>query len=422
MSNKSTLAGYEIARQQYADWNVDTECALQQLAELPVSLQCWQADDVRGFESSGAELGGGLAVTGAYPGRARSAAELRHDFEFASRLIPGQLRINLHASYAETGQARVNRDELTVEHFAKWIDWAKSHGFGIDFNPTYFAHPWAESGWTLSHVDDRIRKFWIDHGVVCRRIAAAMGAATGSRCINNIWIPDGSKDLPFDRLGPRERLRESLDAILSEQLDEQHLGDAVECKLFGLGSESYVVGSHEFYLGYAAARKTLLCLDSGHFHPTEVISDKLSAVLLWVPELLLHVSRGVRWDSDHVVILSDEVRAIAEEAVRGQFLSRINFGLDFFDASINRVAAWVIGCRALQRALLIALLEPRDVLRECELRGDNTARLMLMEETKMLPYAAVWNEYCRRLDVPVGQAGLEEIRRYESDVLSNRSE
>ncbi|MBY0397564.1 MAG: L-rhamnose isomerase, partial [Thermoleophilia bacterium] len=332
---------------------------------------------------------------------------------------PGRHRLNLHASYGETGGRRVGRDAIEPAHFARWADWAAEQKLGVDFNPTYFAHPKAVDG-TLSHLDPAVRGFWIEHGRACRRIGASFGERLGSPCVTNVWIPDGSKDTPVDRRGPRERLAEALDAVFAEPFDAAVLEDAVEAKLFGLGSESYVVGSHEFYLGYAIARRKLLCLDAGHFHPTEVISDKLSAVLCWLDGVLLHVSRGVRWDSDHVVTLTDELQAIAHEVVRGDYLGRVRLGLDYFDASINRVAAWVIGTRALLKALLLALVEPIQQLREMEASGDLTGRLAWLEECKSLPFGAVWDEHCRRQGVPVGPAWLDEVRRYEVDVLSRR--
>lgn len=411
---------YNLAREQYADLGVDAESALQGMESFPVSIHCWQGDDVGGFESAGHELGGGLAVTGNYPGKARTPDELRADADKAMSLLPGSHRFNLHACYAETGGTPVERDELTPEHFQSWIDWAVDKKLGLDFNPTCFAHRHAESGATLSHPDDTVRDFWVRHCVASRKIGAAMGAATGAPCVTNVWIPDGSKDTPFDRKGPRERLAEALDAVFAEQLDPAHNLDAVESKLFGIGAESYTVGSHEFYLGYATSRQKVLCLDTGHFHPTEVVSDKLSAVMCWVPEILLHVSRGVRWDSDHVVTLSDEIRAIAREIVRGGYANRVHVGLDFFDATINRVAAWVIGVRATQKAFLEALLEPADALRQTERSGDLTARLALMEEHKALPFGAVWDEYCRRHDTPTGQHWLDVVRDYEKDVLAKR--
>jgi L-rhamnose isomerase len=416
----SLKRSYYLACERYGDIGVDVEAALDRLATISVSLHCWQGDDVEGFEGTGEALSGGIAVTGNYPGKARNPDELRSDLEKAYSLIPGRHRLNLHASYAETGGKTVGRDDVRPEHFRGWIDWARSQGLGIDFNPTFFSHPKAADGFTLSHRDEGIRRFWIDHGIACRRIGAAIGEALGSPCITNIWIPDGSKDTPVDRKGPRERLAASLDAILAESIDPRFNRDAVEAKLFGLGSESYVVGSHEFYLGYALTRETLLCLDAGHFHPTEVISDKISSVLTWLDEILLHVSRGVRWDSDHIVTLTDELQAIAQEAVRGDYLDRIHFGLDFFDASINRVAAWVVGTRALLKALLMALLEPTAMLREMQANGDLTGRLAWLEELKSFPFGAVWDFYCDSRGVPIGPAWLDEVRAYEHAILSKR--
>src|SRR5437588_363587 len=375
-------------------WGVDTDQALERLAGVALSLHCWQGDDVGGFENVGAELGGGLAVTGNYPGKARTPDELRGDLDRALSLIPGRHRLNLHASYAETGGRRVERNELTPEHFGRWVDWARAGRLGLDFNPTYFAHPKAADGFTLAHPDEGVRRFWVEHGIACRKIGAHFGRELGSPCITNVWIPDGFKDTPVDRKTPRERLTRSLDAILAEPINARHNRDAVESKLFGIGSESYVVGSHEFYLGYAIANRKLLCLDSGHFHPTEGIADKISSVLTYLDEILLHVSRGVRWDSDHVVILSDDLRAIAEEIVRGDYLGRVHIGLDYFDVSINRVAAWVIGTRCMLKALLIALLEPVALLRDRETAGDFTGRLALLEELKAMPFGAVWDYYC----------------------------
>lgn len=411
---------YESARAAYASLGVDTEHALAVLRAVPISLHCWQGDDVGGFEKSGAELGGGLAVTGNYPGRARTPAELRADLDMALSLIPGTHRLNLHAMYAETGGQRVERNELEAAHFQSWIDWARAKRLGMDFNPTFFAHPRAADGFTLAHADAGMRRFWIEHGIVCRRIGAAMGKALGTPCVTNVWIPDGSKDTPVDRKGPRQRLAEALDAVFAEPLDPRHNLDAVESKLFGIGSESYVVGSHEFYLGYAIKNRKLLCLDAGHFHPTEVLSDKISAVLTWLDQILLHVSRGVRWDSDHVVTLTDELEAIAQELVRGDYLGRVHIGLDFFDASINRVAAWVIGARSMIKALLLALLEPIQKLRELEAAGDFTGRLAWLEEIKTLQSGAVWDYYCLQQNVPIGPAWLSEIRKYERDVLARR--
>jgi L-rhamnose isomerase len=413
-------SAFALAKEQYAEWGVDVEAAMRRLEAIAISLHCWQGDDVGGFENTGQELGGGLAVTGHYPGKARTPEELRSDLERALSLLPGSHRLNLHASYAETGGRKVERDALSPEHFRGWIEWARSRRIGMDFNPTYFAHPLAADGWTLAHPDPGIRRFWIDHGIACRRIGAEIGKALETPCITNVWIPDGSKEAPIDRKTPRRRLAESLDAIFAEAIDPKSNRDAVEGKLFGIGSESYVVGSHEFYLGYAITRRKLLCLDAGHYHPTEVVSDKISAVLEHLDEILLHVSRGVRWDSDHVVILSDELEAIAQELVRGDYLERVHIGLDFFDASINRVAAWVIGARAMLKALLLALLEPTEALRRLEAEGDNTARLALLEETKALPFGAVWDHYCRSRGVPPGRDWLAEVKTYERDVLSQR--
>lgn len=411
--------GYALAREQYAELGVSTDAALKALAGIPISLHCWQGDDVGGFEGNGAEIGGGLAVTGRYPGKARTPDELRQDAGKAFALIPGAHRFNLHASYHEAGGA-VDRDEVRPEHFARWADWAKAHKLGLDFNPTFFAHPLAADGWTLAHTDAGVRRFWINHGVACRRVGAFFGKHLGTPCVTNVWIPDGYKDTPADRKAPRERLVAALDEVFAEPLDPTHNRDAVEAKLFGIGSESYVVGSHEFYLGYAAQRGKVLCLDAGHFHPTESIADKISAVLLWVPEVLLHLSRGLRWDSDHVVTLTDDLCAIAQEVVRGGYLDRVRLGTDFFDASINRVAAWVIGARALQKALLAALLEPTELLRRAEREGDYTTRLATLEEQKALPLGAVWDHFCLARGVPPGRHWLDDVKRYEADVLAKR--
>jgi len=411
-STKRIEAAYEAARDVFASLGVDADAALRQLAKIPISLHCWQGDDVGGFENTGGELGGGLAVTGHYPGKARTPDELRADLEKTYSLLPGKHRLNLHAFYAETGGKRVERNH--------WIAWAKTRKLGLDFNPTFFSHPLAADGFTLAHRDKGVRRFWIEHGIACRKIGAAMGRALGAPCVTNVWIPDGFKDTPVDRKGPRRRLAESLDAVFAEPLDPKFNLDAVEPKLFGIGSESYVVGSHEFYLGYAVTRKKLLCLDAGHYHPTETIADKISAVLLSLDEILLHVSRGVRWDSDHVVILTDELEAIAQELTRGDFLGRVHIGLDYFDASINRVAAWTIGARCMIKALLLALLEPVATLRKLEDEGDFTSRLALLEEMKTLPRGAVWDYYCESRGAPAGAAWLAEVKRHERDVLSKR--
>ena len=417
---EDVLNAYNLARQRYADLGVDTDAALRRLATVPISLHCWQGDDVGGFEEPDGKLGGGLAATGNYPGKARTPDELRSDAAKALSLIPGTHRFNLHAFYGEFGTRRVDRDAIGPEHFAGWIDWAKSLGIGLDFNPTCFSHPKAES-FTLSHPDKEIRAFWIRHAQACRRIGAAMGKALGSPCVTNVWIPDGMKDTPADRVGPRERLTESLDAAFAEKLDPAHNLDSVEGKLFGLGCESYTVGSHEFYFAYAMSRRTLYTLDTGHYHPTETITDKISSVLLFLPEILLHVSRGVRWDSDHVVVLGDDLDAIAQELVRGDFLRRTHIGLDYFDASINRVAAWVIGTRNTLKALLKALVEPTARLRELESAADYTGRLALQEGIKSLPWGAVWDQYCATAGVPGEGQWLREIREYERTVLSARN-
>jgi L-rhamnose isomerase len=417
---KAITSAYTHAKEAYAAYGVDTDAALDELAEIPISLHCWQGDDVGGFEHVDAASGGGIQATGNYRGKARTADELRMDAEKALSLIPGSHRFNLHAMYAETGGKKVERNDLQPKHFQGWVDWAKENGLGVDFNPTCFGHPKADDGFTLSHYDEGIRQFWIEHCIASRKIAAHFGKELGTPCVTNVWIPDGFKDIPVDRLAPRQLLEQSLDAVFAEEIDPAHNLDAVECKLFGIGSESCVVGSHEFYLGYAVKNGKLLTLDAGHFHPTEVISDKLSSVMLFVEEVLLHVSRGVRWDSDHVVILSDELRAIAEELVRNDFLGRTHIGLDFFDASINRIAAWTTGTRAMIKALLIALLEPTALLRTLEREGDYTARLAMLEEVKTLPYGAIWDYHCVKQEVPAGSAWLNEIKQYEKDVLSAR--
>lgn len=415
-------SAYALAKERYAELGVQVDEAMVRLSKISISLHCWQGDDVGGFERDGAELtGGGIQATGNYPGKARTPDELRSDLDKALSLIPGTHRLNLHAMYGDFGGKTVDRDAIEPEHFTAWIDWAKAAGIGMDFNPSFFSHPKADDGFTLAHGDEGVRRFWIDHSVACRKIGVAMGEALGSPCITNVWIPDGYKDYPINRRGPRELLARSLDEIFAEDLDSRHNLDSVECKLFGIGSESYVVGSHEFYLGYALSRRKMLCLDAGHFHPTEVISDKVSSVLTFLPEILLHVSRGVRWDSDHVVTFTDELQAIAQEVVRGDFLERVHIGLDFFDASINRVAAWVIGTRCMIKALLLALLEPTDTLRAYEREGDFTSRLAMLEELKTMPVGAVWDQYCLGQDVPAGPAWLEETRAYERDVLSRRS-
>jgi L-rhamnose isomerase len=418
--SRSIEAAYRLARERYAALGVDTEAVLRKLAAVPVSLHCWQGDDVGGFEHFGGALTGGIVSTGNYPGKARTPEELRADATKALSLIPGTHRFNLHAFYGEFGGKKVDRDAIEVGHYRNWIDWAKSLGIGLDFNPTCFSHPRSASGFTLSSADKSVRKFWIEHCRRSREIGAAMGRALGSATVTNIWIPDGMKDTPADRRGPRERLEESLDAVFARKLDPRHNLDAVEGKLFGIGTESYTVGMHEFYLGYAVKNQKLLCLDAGHFHPTENMADKISSVLCFLPAILLHVSRGVRWDSDHVVTLNDELHAVAQELVRGDYLGRTHIGLDFFDASINRIAAWVIGTRNMLRALSIAMLEPHAAYRKLEREGDYTSRLALMEEAKTLPFGAVWDHYCLTRGVPAGEAWLDEVKRYEVEVLSKR--
>lgn len=419
---KNIEQAYQMARERYTELGIDTDKALKQLAGIPVSMHCWQGDDVGGFETVGAELsGGGIQTTGNYPGKARTIDELRTDIEKVLSMVPGKHRLNLHACYLDNGGKFVDRNEITPAHFQSWIDWAKANGLGMDFNPTYFSHPKAADGFTLSHADKGIRNFWIEHGIACRKIAAAMGKQLGSPSVVNEWVPDGYKDIPADRWGPRQRLAEALDTVFAEKFDPTIELDAVESKLFGIGAESYTVGSHEFYMGYAVSRQKLLCLDAGHYHPTEMISDKISAVMTFVPELLLHVSRPVRWDSDHVIVLDDELRAIAREIILSGKVEKIHIGLDFFDASINRVAAWVIGMRNMLKALLLALLEPSESLKQMELAGDYTSRLATLEELKTLPFGAVWDYACLQAGVPVGPAWLDDVKAYEKQVLSKRA-
>jgi len=418
---KNVGKAYQIAKDRYAQLGVDTDKALEKLSRIAISIHCWQGDDVGGFENAGLELGGGLAVTGNYPGKARTPQELRGDFEKVLSLVPGRHRFNVHASYAEMDGKKVERDALSVDQFKNWIAWAKSLKIGLDFNETYFAHPKVVGGFTLTSPDKELRKFWIEHGIRCREIGAEIGKALGKSCLTNLWIPDGMKDTPADRREPRERLVESLDAIFKKKIDKKYNVDSVEPKLFGIGAESYTPGSHEFYIGYAVSRQILLTLDAGHYHPTEGIADKISSVLCFLPEIALHVSRGVRWDSDHVVTLTDELEAIAQEIVWGDYSERVRIGLDYFDASINRVAAWVIGARNMVRALLLALVAPIDKLKQFEAAGDYTSRLALMEEAKMLPSGAVWDYYCEQKGVPSGENWLAEVKRYEKEVLSKRA-
>jgi L-rhamnose isomerase len=412
-------SAYNLAKERYAAIGVDTDAAIKKLKAISISLHCWQGDDVGGFEDPERGLSGGIMATGNYPGKARNVNELRRDLDKAYSLIPGKHRLNLHAFYPDTDQ-KVARNDIRPEHFTGWVDWAKANDHGVDFNPSCFSHPMADSGFTLASADDGVRQFWIEHCIASREIGAYFGQELGTPCVTNVWIPDGYKDTPVDRRVPRQRLIESLDKVFEKPLDKAHNLDAVESKLFGIGAESYTVGSHEFYMGYAISRGVLLCLDAGHFHPTETISDKISATMPYIDEMLLHVSRGVRWDSDHVVTLTDDLQAIMQEIVRGGYTERIHIGLDFFDASINRIAAWVIGTRNSIKALLMALLEPMDQLREIELAGDHTGRLATMEELKVMPFGAVWDYYCEIQGVPVGLGYLDEIRQYEKTELAQR--
>ncbi len=421
-SAKKISAAYKLARETYADFGVDTEAALARALEIPISLHCWQADDVRGLETpKGTVDSGGIMATGGYPGRARNGDEMRADLDVVLKLLPGQQRLNLHAFYAETGDAHVDRDALEPQHFSRWLDWAKSKSIGLDFNPTYFAHPKAASGFTLSHADKSIRRFWIDHAKACRRIAQHFAKKLGTPCIHNHWIPDGAKDTPADRWSPRERLVQSYDAIFADKsINRKLCVDAVEGKLFGLGSEDYVVGSQEFYSSYAQARDLVLCLDLGHYHPTESVADKVSALMQFHKRILLHTSRPIRWDSDHVVILDDPTRNLFLEIARGDAWDRVFVALDFFDASINRLAAYVVGARATRQAILLGLLDPSQRLREADTANRGHERLALMEQSKSLPWGAVWDELCLRANVPARADWLAEISAHESSVLRGR--
>jgi L-rhamnose isomerase len=416
--NPTIEAAYARARDAYGAHGVDTELALARLDQVAISMHCWQGDDVRGFENPLGPLTGGISTTGDYPGRARNADELRADADLAMAQIPGPKRFNLHASYLESNRP-VERTDIRPEHYQRWVDWARERRIGLDFNPTLFSHPRSEDG-TLSHADPGVRRYWIDHCRASRLVSASFGRSLGTPSVMNTWLPDGSKDVPYDRFGPRRRLIAALDEILANPLPREHHRDAVEGKLFGLGVEAYTVGSHELYLAYATRNKLMVCLDSGHYHPTEIVSDKISSVIDMVDGVLLHISRPVRWDSDHVVVLDDETQAIANELVRGDVLDRVAIALDFFDASINRVAAWVIGTRNVRRALLRAFLEPAARLAEVEARRDFTARLAMLEEQKSLPWGAVWDHYCESSGVPVGLAWLDAVRAYERRVLRLR--
>ena len=404
---------YESAKEHFATWDIDTEQALQRLSDISISVHCWQGDDVVGFENQTGLSGGGIQATGNHPGRARNPEELRNDLEFSFSKIPGNHRLNLHAMYMDTNETP-DRDEIEYKHFETWVDWAKQININLDFNPTFFAHNKADDNLTLAHPNASIRDFWIEHGKRTREIASKIGAKMGSACINNIWVPDGYKDIPIDRMAARSRLEKSLDAILEKP--KQHLKDAVESKLFGIGVEACTVGSHEFYMGYAIRNKTLLCIDMGHFHPTESTADKLSALALSLDEILLHVSRPMRWDSDHVILMNDEVLSMAHELVSADLLNKTNIGLDFFDATISRTAAWVIGTRNMQKALLQALLKPWKLLRDAENKLDFTKRLTITEELKDLPHGVVWEEFCTRHNMPVGQSLIKDLEAYQNSV------
>ena len=413
---------FEAAKEQYAQIGVDVESAMNQLDEFPISLHCWQADDVGGFETADSELsGGGIQATGNYPGKARNIEEHRMDIEKSMDLLPGKQRLNLHAIYGDFQGEKVDRNEIEVKHFQSWIDWAKEQGIGMDFNSSMFSHPKASDNFTLSNKNKEIRDFWIEHTKRCRAIGASMWEQLGTPSIHNIWIQDGSKDLPVDRNAHRALLKDSLDEIFAKKYSNDHLKDAIESKLFGIGLESMTVGNSEFYLGYAVANQTLICLDSGHFHPTEQVGDKISSALLFVPEVLLHVTRPVRWDSDHVVTMNDDTMLIAQEIVRCGAMKKVHMGLDFFDASINRIGAYVVGTRAAQQSMLFALLEPRDMLLKYEENGQFFERLAMMELLKTKPFGAIWDYYCMKHEVPVAQDFITEIQQYEKDVLSKRS-
>jgi len=422
MKKKESInKAYEIAKEQYAELGVDTDKVLKDMKDVIISLHCWQTDDVGGFETPESELGGGgIQVTGNYPGKANTLDEVRQDLDKSMSMIPGKQKVNIHAIYGDFGGKLVDRDQIDVEHFQGWIDWAKERGIGLDFNCTCFSHPKADGGFTISSKNEGIRKFWIQHIKQCRKIAAAMGEQTGIPSIHNIWIPDGSKDISVDRYTHRKLLKESLDEIFSEEYPREHLKDSIESKLFGIGAEAMTVGSYDFYLPYAATNNKLICLDSGHYHPTEEVGDKISACLLFVDELMFHVTRGVRWDSDHVVTLNDDVQLIAQEIIRANALDRVNIGLDFFDGSINRIGAYVIGTRAAEKAFMLAMLEPTAKLREYEESEKYFERLALLEEMKSKLFGAVWDYYCLQEGVPVSEDFISEIHQYEKDVLSKR--
>lgn len=409
---------YELVKKEYAKIGVDTDKAIERLSNVRISMHCWQGDDVRGFLFN-SDLSGGIQTTGNYPGRARNVKELKEDIVEVLKLVPGKFNLNLHAIYADTNE-KIDLDQIEPRHFASWVNFAKEHNLGLDFNPTCFSHKMASTGFTLSSPDEKVRNFWIEHCKRSRKIGEYFGKELGIPCVTNIWIPDGMKDIPYDRLSPRIRLKDSLDKILEEKIDPKYNIDSVESKVFGIGVESYTVGSNEFYLGYATKNQTCLTLDAGHFHPTEYISDKISSVLLYVPHLLLHVSRPVRWDSDHVVIFDDELNEIARSLVRSNLIEKTSIGLDYFDASINRIAAWVVGIRSTQKALLKAMLEPVNTINELEKEMKYTERMVLTEEMKTMPFGVVYDYYCFINNIPVGQEYLNEVKNYEKNVLLGR--
>jgi L-rhamnose isomerase len=415
------MSDFSTALDRYQELGVNVEEALAALQQVPLSMHCWQGDDVGGFESSEGKLsGGGIQVTGNYPGKARSIDELQKDVEYAMSLIPGSQRLNLHAMYGDFGGKKVDRNQVDVKHFAGWMDWSREKSIPLDFNASCFSHPKANDGFTLSSLDKGIRDFWIEHVSRVRTIGAAFGKNQGSACVHNLWIPDGTKDYPAQRMVYRQILTESLDTIFAQEHSTKHLRDAVEAKLFGIGSETFVVGSHEFYLGYAMSRKKMICLDLGHFHPTESLADKLSSVFLFMPEILLHVSRPMRWDSDHVVLFNDDIRHFMQELVRCNGLNRTYIGLDFFDATLNRIGAWAIGSRSTMKGILYALLEPQAKLMEAERAGDAFSRMALLEQGLTLPFGQVWDEYCVRTGVPTDGQLIQAVKDYEQKVLSKR--
>ena len=411
---------YELAKEQYAAIGVDTDAAIAKMKNVNISLHCWQTDDVGGFETADGELSGGIQATGNYPGKASTIDQMRTDLEKVLSMLPGKQRLNLHAIYGDFQGEKVDRDEIEVKHFQSWIDWCKAQGIGMDFNATCFSHDRAADGFTLSSKNEENRKFWVEHVKRCRAISAEAGKQLGTPCVHNTWIPDGTKDTPIDRNGYRANLKKSLDEAFATEYPKEQMKDAVESKLFGIGVESMTVGSHDFYLGYAIKNNKLICLDNGHFHPTEQVGDKISAVLQFVDEVLLHVTRPIRWDSDHVVTLNEDVQLIASEIIRNNFLDRVNIGLDFFDASINRIGAYVTGTRAAMKAFLIAALEPTKDMVALEEAGKNFERLAMLEELKTMPFAAVWDYYCLQEGVPTGMDYIGEIQKYEKEVLSKR--